>query len=461
MADGSADRVKEMRNLRLALAMAAGLFLAGCDTIKDLVGSDEPPLQGRRLAVLPTPDVLRADTRISDVRVLLPRPAPNDAWPQHAGYPSHAMHHLALGKDPRARWSVRIGSGSERQGFLSFSKSRRLLAQPVIGGGRVYTMDSDGRVRAFGLNAGRRIWSRQTLPRHERDGDVGGGIAFQDGRILVATGAAEVLAIDAANGRVLWRSDTGAPLRSPPAVSDGRLFVVTAENTVLAFDTTDGKRLWRHDGVAALTGLLGGGAPAVDEGVVVAPQSTGEVVALRAESGRLIWTQNVGAAQRGDPSGGLRAVLASPVIDRGTVYAVSNAGRLAAIELRSGRRLWDIEMSAAQTPWAAGDYLFVLTNRAVLVAVRRSDGRIRWAIRLDRFTDDEDLVERRPFWTGPVLAGDRLVVAGSHGEALAVSPYTGEVIGWIPLDEGVFIPPAIARSTILFLDDSGRLTALR
>ena len=450
-----------MRNLKLALAMAAGLTLAGCDTVRGLFETADPPLQGRRLAVLPTADILRADSRISDVRVLLPRPAPNAAWPQHAGYPNHAMHHLALGKDPREAWSVRIGSGSARQGMLSLSKSRRLLARPVIGDGRVFTMDSNGSVRAFDLKTGRRLWSRAALPRHERDGDVGGGIAYHDGRIIAATGAAEVLAIEAASGRVLWRSDTGAPMRSPPAVSDGRLFVVTSENTVIAFDTKDGKKLWDHEGVAALTGILGGGAPAVDEGVVVAPQSTGEVVALRAESGRPIWTENVGTAQRGDPTGGLSAIIASPVIDRGVVYAVSNAGRLAAIELGSGRRLWDLELNGVQTPWAAGDYVFVLTSRAVLAAIRRVDGRVRWAIRLDRFTDDDDLVDGRPFWTGPVLAGDRLVVAGSHGEALAVSPYTGEVIGWIPLNRGVFIPPAVAQRTMLFLDDSGRLTALR
>ena len=102
-----------MRNLKLALAMAAGLTLAGCDTVRNLFDADDPPLQGRRLAVLPTADILRADSRISDVRVLLPRPAPNAAWPQHAGYPNHAMHHLALGKDPRE--PGRSGSGPVRR----------------------------------------------------------------------------------------------------------------------------------------------------------------------------------------------------------------------------------------------------------------------------------------------------------------------------------------------------------
>ena len=450
-----------MSTLKLALPIAAGFFLAGCDTIKNLVDRPDPPLQGRRLDVLPTAGILTADARISDVRVVLPRPSANAAWPQHAGYPNHAMHHLALGKDPHQAWSARIGSGSERQGWVSFSRSRRLLAQPVIGGSRAFTMDSNGKVRAFDLKTGSRIWTQETLPRHERDGDVGGGIAHHAGQVFAATGAAEVLALNAASGRVAWRSSTGAPVRSAPALSSGRLFVVTSENTVIAYDANDGKKLWSHDGVAALTGILGGGAPAVDEGVVVAPQSTGELVALRAGTGRPIWTENIGVVQRGDPALGLNAVTASPVIDRGVVYAVSNAGRLVAIELGSGRRLWDVEMRGLQTPWAAGDYVFVLTGDAVLAAIRRSDGRVRWAIRLDRFTDDDDLASGRPFWTGPVLASDRLVVAGSHGEALAVSPYTGEVIGWIPLADGVFIPPVIAQRTILFLDDSGRLTAMR
>ena len=186
---------------------------------------------------------------------------------------------------------------------------------------------------------------------------------------------------------MLWRPVPGA------GTSRGGkrwpVFVVTSENTVIAYDASDGSKLWNYEGVAALTGILGGGAPAVDEGVVVAPQSTGELVALRAGTGRSIWTENIGVVQRGDPVLGLNAITASPVIDRGVVYAVSNAGRLVAIELGSGRRLWDVEMSGLQTPWAAGDYVFVLTSHAVLAAIRRSDGRVRWTVRLDRFTDDD------------------------------------------------------------------------
>ena len=450
-----------MPHMRLILLAVAGLSVTGCDGIRELVHRPDPPLKGRRLSVLPSTGLLKADARISDVRVLMPRPSVNRAWPQNGGYPNHAMHHLALGKSPSRAWSVSIGTGSSRRGLLSFSKSRRLLAQPIIGGGRVYSMDASGRVRAFSLSSGSTQWSVSALPRKERDGDIGGGVAYEKGRLYVATRAAEVLALDAATGKILWRKNAGAPIRSAPAVSNGRVFVVTVENTVLAYATADGKKEWNYAGVAAKTGILGGGAPAVDEGVVVVPQSSGEVVALRVENGRPVWTESVAAARRRSQIGGLTAITASPVIDRGVVYAVSNAGRLVAIELRSGRRLWDVEMGGLQTPWVAGDYVFALSNRGVLAAIRRSDGRVRWAVRLDRFTDDKDLEYGRPYWTGPVLAGDRLIVAGSHGEALAISPYTGEAIGWITLTKGVFIQPVVAQRTVLFLDDSGRLTAMR
>jgi len=145
---------------------------------------------------------------------------------------------------------------------------------------------------------------------------------------------------------------------------------------------------------------------------------------------------------------------------RGLVFAVSNAGRLAAIELRSGRRLWDIDTGSTQTPWVAGDYVFALTNAGQLIAVMRRTGRIRWAIRLANFIDESDL-KKGVSWVGPVLASDRLIIAGSHGQALSVSPYTGAVIGWIDTGRAVVVQPVVANNTIYFLDRSGRLTAMR
>jgi len=86
---------------------------------------------------------------------------------------------------------------------------------------------------------------------------------------------------------------------------------------------------------------------------------------------------------------------------------------MAAVNLEQGVRVWEIDLGGVQTPWAAEDYIFVLTNDSQVVAVRREDGRIRWVGLLQRFEDPED--QEEPIrWYGPVLAGERLIVAGSH-----------------------------------------------
>ena len=56
------------------------------------------------------------------------------------------------------------------------------------------------------------------------------GRAFWNDRLYVATGYAQVLALDPADGKVIWRQNVGAPVHSAPTVADGRVFVVTVEN---------------------------------------------------------------------------------------------------------------------------------------------------------------------------------------------------------------------------------------
>ena len=148
------------------------------------------------------------------------------------------------------------------------------------------------------------------------------------------------------------------------------------------------------------------------------------------------------------------------MIDRGIVLAISNSGLMVAVDLRSGRRIWEREIASVESPWVAGDFVFVLSSNAELAAVGRRDGRIHWVTALSLWEDPEDR-EGRINWTAPILAGNRLIVAGSTGEALAVSPYTGQILGAEEMPDKVSIPPIVANDTIYFLSDDGDLVAYR
>ena len=429
---------------------AALALLTACDT---WFGEQQaPPLPGKRISVLLHERALVPDPRAAGERILLPAPSVNPDWPQAGGYAHHAMQHTEVGDDPKKVWQSDIGSGS--------GNAERIVASPIVASGRVFTMDAESVVSAFDAETGRRLWTLDPVPDEEDDGHIGGGIAFEAGRLFVTTGFAQVIALDAETGAELWRVPVGGPLRSAPTARGGRLFAITVDNKLYALDASNGNTLWTHSGTPEASSLLGGGSPAVDAGVIVVPFSSGELFALKVENGRVLWTHSLARVRRTDVVSTLTHIRGRPVIDRGRVFAMSHGDQMVAIDLPSGRRIWDKDIGGLENLWVAGSYIFALSNSAELICLAREDGRIHWVTQLRRFEDEDD--RQGPIiWTGPVLASDRLIVAGSQGEALTVSPYNGNVISRIEMPAGVSVAPVIANRSIFFLADDASLVAYR
>ncbi len=430
----------------------AGLLLLGACGMDIFGGETKPPLPGDRISVLLHERSLSADPELANSEILLPRPTVNASWPQAGGYANHAMHHIDVADVLTPAWQSSAGEGSDDE--------ERLNSSPIVAGGRVYTMDSQTTVRAFDADDGRELWSQNLTPDEEDDGHIAGGIAFEDGRIIATTGFAEAVALDAGSGRVLWRQNVGSPMRAAPTVRGGKAFIVTVDNKLFALDTANGNVLWTHSGIQEGASLLGGGAPAVDSGIVVVPYSSGELVALKVETGRVLWTDVLSAVRRSNVVVTFSHIRGRPVIDRGRVFAVNYGGILVSIDLRSGRRIWDKEIASLDSPWVAGDFLYVLSIQGELICLSRKGGRVYWVQGLPRYEDPEDK-EGLIIWTGPILTKNRLIVAGSHGEALAVSPYTGSILGREDLPDGVSVPPVAAAGSVYFLSDDAELTAYR
>jgi outer membrane protein assembly factor BamB len=206
--------------------------------------------------------------------------------------------------------------------------------------------------------------------------------------------------------------------------------------------------------------LLGGSAPAVEGGTVIAPYSSGELYALQVSNGRVLWSDNLGSVRRGDIVSRITDIRGLPVIDKDQVYAISHGGRMVAIDFKTGRRVFDKLFGGVQTPWTAGDYVYVLNVDSVLICLNRKDGRIRWAAELPRYGKPK--AKENPIaWNGPILAGDRLIVANSRGEVIFISPYTGEFLGKTAFGESITVSPFAADGTVYVLTDAGELSALR
>lgn len=436
----------------LVWVLGTTVVLAGCSGW--FGESGDPPLPGERLSVLSLENAVEPDPSLADQKVVLPKPEPIVDWPDNGGLPSHSLQHVALDGDVlKEDWSVSIGSGSMDDNIL--------MNQAVISHGVVFTIDADAVVRAFSAKTGKQIWSLDIAPDSETDSTLlGSGVAYANGTVFATTGFAEVVAIDAASAKVKWRTQVSAPMRGAPTVRGGRVFAITVDNQTVALNAWNGDILWTHRGAAEGATFIGGASPAVDQGVVVSAYSTGELYALRVENGQVIWQDNLASAGRTDAVSAIADIRGLPVIDNDMVFATSNSGMTVGIDLRTGVRVWEVEEGGIQSPWVAGNYVFLLTNTNDLIALQRKDGKVKWVHNLPRYEDPED--KTQPIvWTGPVLAGDRLIVGNEQGEVMTLSPYDGRVLGKDELSGPLTLPPSISGNTLYFLTADANLIAYR
>ncbi len=433
----------------------AGLLatLAGCSWLPDWFGEGEaPPLPGERISILALEQTLEPDEGLADVTVRLPAPYINENWPQAEGNASHAMHHLVLDGELQEQWRIDVGEGS--------SDEARLMAKPIVADGRIFIMDAESHVRAYNVKTGGKIWEVNLTPRGEEYGTVGGGISIENGRLFATTSYGDVWALDPTSGGMYWKQALNVPLRAAPTVAENTVFAVTYDSRLYALDVLTGDINWDFEGGLEVTGLLGAATPAVDNGTVIVPFSSGELYALRADNGEQAWSDQLQRKRRSSSLTSLTDINGSPVIDRGIAIAASFSGHMIGIDVRSGERKWEQELASLQTPWVAGDFVYVVTTDGELVCLTRQTGKIRWVRSLGKYEDPEDKTGVI-VWSGPILASDRLILLSNYGIGVSVSPYDGTILGKVELSDSASMAPIVAGGMLFILTDDAELVAYR
>ena len=250
------------------------------------------------------------------------------------------------------------------------------------------------------------------------------------------------------------------PFHGSPTVADGRVFVSSDDNELLALDAATGQVQWTYQGIVESARLLTTPSPAVLGDIVVAPFASGELIALRVQNGNPIWQDSLTRAGGLTAMSEINDVAGSPVVVDNTVYAMSHSGLLAAISLRTGERIWSQPAGGLHAPWVAGDFLFLTTSEAEIVCINRLNGEVYWITQLSLFENARER-KNRLAWTGPVMAGGRLVVASSRGDMVVLDAYTGNIVSERDLPGDVFVPPVIANETVYVVTDDARMIALR
>ncbi|MEM6781539.1 MAG: PQQ-binding-like beta-propeller repeat protein [Pseudomonadota bacterium] len=438
-----------MKNLLSTLCLSVLLLsVVACSS-----DDEKPPLQGERLSILELQDSLKISEDATAIPFEMPQVWKNGFWPQAGGYPSHVLEHLSLNAgELRRTWSADIGQGSE--------SNLPLTAQPVAADGRIFTLDTDSRLSAFDVSNGERLWRANVQDEEEDDEVIGGGISHSNNVLYVTNGYDEVLSVAPENGDILWRTKLDSPARAAPTILENRVFVTTLNSTLYAIDATSGQVLWDYTTIGESAGLLGAASPAANRDIVVPAFSSGEIYALRVENGSVAWSDNLSGVRRFGGLNVLSDIKGLPVIHDGVVYAISFGGRMVAIDERTGERVWQIDISGSQTPWVAGNAVFIFSSDNQLASIERRTGQVRWVKQLNRYAKPES--RKGPItWTGPVLAGGRLILVSSDGRLLEVSPEDGTFLRENDIGGSFMIPPIVAGDTLYLLAENGSLLAYR
>lgn len=444
--------------------LAASTALSACSTV-NRIGDAVWPFDGSgnqqqasvpeegRISILSSDQSLTPDPALAGRAIVVPPPVAIADWSQPGGVASNSPPNSTGSAVLERAWRASLGQGSTNRA--------KLAAPPVIAGGSLFFLDADHRLHAIDANSGARLWTQRMRPEGGRDNVArGGGVAVSGGRVFVTTGFGFVAALSASDGSEIWRTQADAPFQSAPTLAGGRLYAITNDSELIAMDAGTGEVMWNYQAIAEPARILAAPSVAIENDTVVAPFASGELVALLTANGRRLWSDSLSRSGRLTSLSAINDIAGRPVINNGLAIAASHSGVIAAIDLRTGQRVWSKQFASTQTPLVAGEVIYAISADGVLAAFERTTGNIYWIQQLRRFRDEEDRTGRVS-WVGPVMIGGRLVLANSEGDVIAVSPENGQTVATADVDQPVYIPPIVANDQIYVVTDEARLVVLR
>ena len=418
----------------------------------------EAILPGKREAISAIYEGDSAKTAQKIINRTLPFKAPkvqrNSNWSQGHANPKTRTSNARLSAKPKLLWSVKIGIGDV--------KRTRLSADPIVYGGLIFTLDSQ-MVLSATLADGSNAWSKDLTPKTERPGQAdGGGIAAGDGKLFVSTGYGTLWAFDLESGARIWEQSLLGTGNSQPAYRDGIVYLVSNDATTWAVNAKNGRVRWQIDGLADVNNATGTTGPAVSKKYVVFGFGSGEVQTAFRKGGLVLWSSTLAGGRAGLSLSTIEDIGTTPVISEGRVFAANSTGRIVALNLDSGKRLWSAPYGAKSLIWPAGGSVFFVSDLNQLIRLDARSGEVIWTKELPRYLKLHRLKSKEVVvHHGPILAGGNLYLASSDGSLTAFDPSSGEPIRTVEIPGGATTNPVVADGTLYVVSRDGKLYAFR
>jgi outer membrane protein assembly factor BamB len=321
-----------------------------------------------------------------------------------------------------------------------------LRLSPALHGDTFYTVDIYGRVRALALADGKQHWQTDLKL------DVSSGVGFGDDLVLVASRKGEVVALDKDKGVVQWRAQVSSEVLAPPAAEGGLVVVQSVDGRLTGLASATGKQVWTVERSEPALSLRGTSTPIILSDAVLTGYASGKIAAVNLKNGRLLWETPVAQPQGRSEIERLIDVDAPALVSGRTLLAAAYQGKIVAVNLENGRLLWARDISTYSSLAVDSSNVYVSDVRGTVYAL--------------------DLRSGSTVWKQDKLALRRLSAPAVTGNAVAVADFEGYV-HWLAREDGrflarervasaaVLVAPIADGDTVYVTSQNGYLSALR
>ena len=263
----------------------------------------------------------------------------------------------------KKRWSSKIGDG-QGDGFYKIT--------PTLIDGVIYVASSDGEVAAINAANGARLW------RVELERPLSGGVGYHNRSLYLGGADGSVLQLSAEDGAVEWEAAVSGEVLAAPVVSDDWVIVQTYDGKLLGFRSGAEEPSWTFTSDVPVLTLRGTSAPILVGGNAIAGFGDGKVVAVDVDSGNISWEARIGVPQGSSEIDRIVDVDGAMTQQGIELFVASYQGRLAALDSRTGRKLWQQNVSSVTGTNVGCGHVAVADVDGTLSAFLRTGQGVRW-----------------------------------------------------------------------------------
>ena len=310
--------------------------------------------------------------------------------------------------------------------------------------GKVFVADVRGNLLAIDATSGNTLWE------NDADLSITGGPGSSKTHTMIGSEEGDVLAYASDNGDFLWQAKVSSEVLAAPQEAYGIVVVRTVDGKIFGLDANDGSRLWIYDRTVPALTLRGTSNPVITGDVVIAGFDGGRLAAIELHTGKLIWETSISLASGRSQLERMVDIDSEPVIIGNDIYVATYQGRLASVALENGRITWTRDISSYAGLTSDGNNIYITDDQSHVWALERSSGNSIWK--------QENLFARQV--TAPATIGDLVVVGDLEGYLHWMDKSSGQFVARTRVSKNPILAPPVAVEDIIYAYSSdGTLSA--